>query len=231
MSDKLNKSNKIIIIKQADTILSEIIIGLSLLNDLKSIIMKKSLLTLAFALGALSLLNAQFTEVGGGVDFTSGYRFDKINLDENKSGNIAYSLLAIYKITVPVQVSPSVTLLFHNGPTEDGTGKAAVTTMMIDLNGHYIFNSLKRFQFYGIGGLDFLFAWKTDKWTGSPTEKEKINSLGLNAGVGSTMNLTDQLDLFLEAKFIVSKYLQFMANAGILLNIDWLKKHENNPKD
>ena len=41
------------------------------------------------------------------------------------------------------------------------------------------------------------------------------------------MKLTDQFDLYLEAKYIISKYGQFMLNAGILINIDWLKKHEN----
>jgi hypothetical protein len=41
------------------------------------------------------------------------------------------------------------------------------------------------------------------------------------------MKLTDQFDLYLEAKYILSKYPQFLLNAGILINIDWLKKHED----
>jgi hypothetical protein len=41
------------------------------------------------------------------------------------------------------------------------------------------------------------------------------------------MKLTEQFDLFGEIKYIISKYDQLMVNAGILVNIDWLKKNEN----
>jgi outer membrane protein X len=98
--------------------------------------------------------------------------------------------------------------------------------MMFDINGHYVFNSLDKFEFYGLTGLDVLLAWKNDKYAGSPAQKESDNALGLNLGLGSYMKLTNQFDLYLEAKYIFSKYHQFMLNAGILINIDWLKKHE-----
>jgi len=40
------------------------------------------------------------------------------------------------------------------------------------------------------------------------------------------MKLTEQIDLCGEAKYILSRYGQFMVNAGILINLDWLIKHE-----
>jgi hypothetical protein len=40
------------------------------------------------------------------------------------------------------------------------------------------------------------------------------------------MKLSEQLDLFLEAKYVLSKYGQFMVNAGVLLNLQWLAKNE-----
>jgi hypothetical protein len=52
------------------------------------------------------------------------------------------------------------------------------------------------------------------------------NALGLNLGAGTYMKMTEQLDLSLEAKYIVSKYDQFMLNVGILLNLQWLNKNE-----
>ena len=41
------------------------------------------------------------------------------------------------------------------------------------------------------------------------------------------MKMTEQLDIYGEVKYIISKYDQLMVNVGVLLNIDWLKKHEN----
>jgi hypothetical protein len=62
---------------------------------------------------------------------------------------------------------------------------------------------------------------------GSSTTKENDNAIGLNLGLGTYMKITEQLDLFVEAKYILSKYDQFMLNAGVLINLDWLKKNEN----
>jgi opacity protein-like surface antigen len=190
--------------------------------------MKKILLLMLIAVMAFSAANAQFTKVGGGLTFSSGYHFHNMNYNANKSGNIAISLKGIYKVSVPIEVSPSFTI-FYPHIVKDLNEKTTVTTMMFDLNGHYIFNSLDKFEFYGLAGLDILLAWKRDKYTGTGAAiyKESDNGLGLNLGAGSYMKLTDQFNLYLEAKYLLSKYDQFMVNAGILINIDWLKKHEN----
>jgi hypothetical protein len=189
--------------------------------------MKKILLVLLITVMVFPAVNAQFTKVGGGLTFSSGYHFHEMNFDYNKSGNLGLSVKSIYKITVPIQISPSLTFLHHL--QKDVGEKTGVTTMMFDLNGHYIFNSLNKFEFYGLAGLDILFAWKKTSFpgSGSPPQKESDNAFGLNLGVGSYMKLAKQFDLYLEAKYIVSKYHQFMLNAGILINVDWLKKHED----
>jgi hypothetical protein len=77
-----------------------------------------------------------------------------------------------------------------------------------------------------------LLAWKKDKFTPLTTgtgytQKEKDNALGLNLGLGTYMKLTEQMDLSVEAKYLVSKYHQFMLNVGVLINLDWLAKNEN----
>jgi opacity protein-like surface antigen len=195
--------------------------------------MKRILALILVAAMAVPSLNAQFTKVGGGLDFTSGYHFHNMNFNENKSGDLALSLKGIYKINVPIQISPSFTFLYpHVVKTSDimSTSKTVVTTMMFDINGHYIFNALDKFEFYGLAGLDVLLGWKkyTYKYQGSPTttSKESDNAFGLNLGAGSYMKITDQFNAFLEAKYIFSKYHQAMINAGVLINIDWLIKHE-----
>jgi len=102
---------------------------------------------------------------------------------------------------------------------------------MLDLNGHYVFNSLDRIEFYGLAGIDILLSFKRDvsSITGAPDEvfKEKDNGFGLNLGAGSYIMLTDQIDLSVEAKYLLSKYSQFMVSAGVLINLQWLSRHEN----
>lgn len=192
--------------------------------------MKKLLFSFLMAVTAFSVVNAQFTKIGGGLDFTSGYKFHKMDFVGNKSGNFAITLKGIYKINVPLQISPTFTFLFpHVYKTPDGYEKDIVTTMMLDVNGHYVFNSLDRFEFYGLAGLDVLLGWRNTKYTGETPYKESDNALGLNVGIGSNMKLTNQFDLYAEAKYLVSKYSQIMVNAGILINLDWLKKHEEKP--
>jgi hypothetical protein len=190
--------------------------------------MKRVLAFFLIAAMALPSLNAQFTKVGGGLAFTSGYYFHGMKYDYNKSGNIALNLKGIYKINVPVQIAPSFTFLYPH-TLKNINENTTVTTTMFDIDGHYVFNSLDKFEFYGIAGLDILLAWKRTKYLGTApaTYKESDNAFGLNVGAGSYMKLTDQFDLYFELKYLLSKRSQFMANAGILINIDWLKKHEN----
>jgi opacity protein-like surface antigen len=97
---------------------------------------------------------------------------------------------------------------------------------MFDINGHYVFNSLDRFEFYGLAGLNILFtSWK-EKPAGADVFKESDNALGFNLGAGTYIKISDQFDAFCEAKYVIGKYDQFMLNAGVLINLDWLIKHE-----
>ena len=74
---------------------------------------------------------------------------------------------------------------------------------------------------------ELIYYWPGKKILQVAFIKESDNTFGLNVGVGSCMKITEQFDLYLEAKYIVCKYHQFMINAGVLINLDWLKKHEN----
>jgi opacity protein-like surface antigen len=98
---------------------------------------------------------------------------------------------------------------------------------MFDINGHYIFNSLDQFEFYGLAGLDIMLAWKKEKYN-DEVFKEKDNALGLNIGLGTYMKITESFDIYAEGKYLFNnKYNQFMLNAGLLFNIEWMKKNEN----
>ena len=188
--------------------------------------MKKLVVTLLLMISVLSMANAQFTKIGGGLALSSGFPFHNMPWDYNKSGKIAVSFKGIYEISVPLHISPSLTI-FYPHIFKDQMSKITVSSMMFDINGHYVFNSLDKFEFYGLAGLDILLAKKKETYEGSPANTESDNALGLNLGVGTYMKITEQFDIFGEAKYIFSKYDQFMLNGGILLNIDWMKKHEN----
>jgi len=189
--------------------------------------MKKSLATLILSLTITALANGQFTKLGGSAGYSSGYYFHEMDWDYNRSGHFLGSLKGIYELSLPVHISPSLSFFIPNVYTDAGGSKYTVSTMMFDINGHYIFNSLDRFEFYGLAGLDFLFTWKKEK-VQDQTYKEKDNALGLNLGVGTYMKITESFDIYAEGKYLFNnKYNQFILNAGILFNIEWMKKNEN----
>jgi opacity protein-like surface antigen len=188
--------------------------------------MKKITLLIVSIILTLTTARSQFTKIGADISYGTGYYFHDMAFDYNKSGHLSLSVKSIYEISLPVHVSGTFGYFYPHITNLNGQ-KTTVSSMMFDINGHYVFNSLDKFEFYGLLGMDLLFTWKKDTYTGSETFKEKDNAPGLNLGAGTYMKLTDQFDLFLEAKYILSKYGQFMLNAGVLINIDWMIKHEN----
>jgi opacity protein-like surface antigen len=188
--------------------------------------MKKLYILLFISMTIFSTTNGQFTKIGGGLGFTTGFPFHQQTWDYNKSGKFDVSFKGIYELNLPIHISPSFAYFLPH-ISKQADMKTIVSSMMFDLNGHYVFNSLDRFEFYGLAGLDILLAWKKETFTGSPASKERDNALGLNLGAGTYMKITEQLDLYVEAKYVFSKYHQFMLNAGVLLNLQWLSKNEN----
>lgn len=189
--------------------------------------MKKYITVLILMISVSGITSAQFTKVGGGLAISSGFPFHQMDYAENRSGIMAVSFKGIYEISVPLHIAPSFTIFYPN-ITDAQFIKTSVSSMMFDVNAHYVFNSLDKYEFYGIGGLDILLAKKKETYEGSPTFKESDNALGLNLGVGTYMKITETMDIYGEAKYVFNnKYNQFMLNVGVLLNIDWMKKHEN----
>jgi len=189
--------------------------------------MKKLILTLVLIITVFGASNAQFTKVGGGLALSSGFPFHNQTWDANRSGIMAISFKGIYEISVPLHIAPSFTV-FYPHVTKEQLITTKVSSIMFDVNAHYVFNSLDKYEFYGIGGLDILLAAKKEKYEGSPAFKESDNALGLNLGIGTYMKMTETMDIYGEAKYVFNnKYNQFMLNVGVLLNIDWMKKNEN----
>jgi hypothetical protein len=187
--------------------------------------MKKPFLTLILSLSIVLVVNGQFTKLGGGPGFTSGYYFHEMEYDYNKSGHFLGYVKGIYELSLPVHISPSLSFFVPNVYKESDS-KYTVNTMMFDINGHYLFNSPDQFEFYGLAGLDIMFAWKKEKYF-EEVYKEKDNALGLNIGLGTYIKIAESFDICVEAKYLFNnKYNQFMLNAGILFTIARMKKNE-----
>lgn len=193
--------------------------------------MKKINILFILAILSFSAVNGQFTKVGGGLSYGTGFHFHNettgSGADLHRGPFAGIFMTGIYELNLPIHIAPSFTYFIpRTNEVLQGTftEKTRVSAMMFDLNGHYVLNSLDRFEFYGLAGLNITFAKL--KWLRSASSGTD-NALGLNLGVGTYMKMTEQLDLLVEAKYIVSKYDQLMLNIGILLNLQWLSKNEN----
>jgi opacity protein-like surface antigen len=194
--------------------------------------MKKLIVVLVLIISVYSVSSAQFTKVGGGLTYGTGFQFNNVTSPSyekelHKGPFAGIFITGIYELSLPFHISPSFTYFIPRTNTSS-TGyndvKTRVSSMMFDVNAHYVFNSLDRFEFYGLGGLNITLA--KIKWIGTSSSGAD-NALGLNLGAGTYMKMTEQFDLFGEVKYIFSKYDQLMVNVGILINVDWLKKNES----
>ncbi|HVN58343.1 MAG TPA: outer membrane beta-barrel protein [Bacteroidales bacterium] len=192
--------------------------------------MKKYLILIIILITTATSIKAQEKmRVGGGLVYTTGYHYDKVNSDANKSPFLGIFITGIYEMKLSIQLAPSLTYFIpHVYTLESGPStsiKSTVSAMMFDLNAHYVFNSLDRFEFYGLAGADILVTSRKETFNG----KEHDNALGLNLGAGSYIKATKQMLGFVEAKYVFSKYGQFMVNAGVLVNLTYIIKHSKEP--
>jgi opacity protein-like surface antigen len=195
--------------------------------------MKKFIVTFLLIISVPSLANAQFTKIGGGLTYGTGFHFNNVttppyDAELHRGPFAGIFLTGIYELTLPIHISPSFTYFLprtNKSTIATFAENTRVSAMMFDINGHYVFNSLDRFEFYGLAGLNIAFA--KIKWLGVNPSSGSDNAMGLNVGAGTYMKITEQFDLYGEVKYLVSKYDQFMVNVGVLINLDWLKKNEN----
>jgi opacity protein-like surface antigen len=197
--------------------------------------MKKMALILLAVIFIVPAAKSQFTKLGAGLGFNTGFHFNNEKFPDHKTGNPVIFLKGIYELSLPIHISPSISIFMPN-VTKVGdatyTSKLSIRAFSIDINGHYVFNSLDRFEFYGLAGLNFLLLGRKSSYESVDLPepqvfKEHDNAFGLNLGAGSYMKITDTFDCFVELKYILSSQGQFVATGGVLLNIDWMIKHEN----
>ncbi len=174
----------------------------------------------------------QLTKIGGGLSYNTGFYFNTENFSDHKTGNPVISATGIYEISLPLHLRPSLNVFIPKISKFEDLNipeKRVISAFSLDLDAHYVFNYLDRFEFYGLAGLNILYVrmkYKYDFQGETDILTSSNNALGLNLGAGSYIKIKDEFDLFVELKAILGNQIQGVVTAGILLNIDWMKKHE-----
>ena len=181
--------------------------------------MKKLIAIFLMMFAVLRMINGLLTKIGGGISLSNGFGFHDQLITGTSSGKIGISFKGIYKISEPFQISPSFCFFFPR-VTSVQTAKQTVTSVMFDIDGHYILNPSARIEFFALSGIDILYASEIYSSGGIPSNKETDNALGLNLGVGTSLKIS-------EKHLLSSRFSQFIVTAGALLNINLSKKNEN----
>jgi hypothetical protein len=194
--------------------------------------MKKTGIFIVMALLTFAAANGQHTRIGGGMTYGTGFHFNNEESGEladlNRSPFIGIFVTGTYKLNLPVSIAASFTYFIPRSneivQVVGGKVTSRVSSIMFDINGHWVFYSPGRMEFYALGGLDITFARL--KLSGF-SSGENDNAIGLNLGAGIYLKVVEQFGLFAEAKYIASKYDQVMLNAGVLFNLKWSGRKGN----
>ena len=197
--------------------------------------MRKLIFTYLVMITMLSPANAKFTIIGGGITGSTGIAWhNKDSIKSFRTTNPAITLKGIYEISTALHIEPSFTLFMphvRNHSFDIYSSKHTVSAMMFDINGQYIFNAPDKFQFYGLAGLNETIIgnkWELVKDGTEPcNSKESDYAFGLNLGAGTQIKITEHFNIYGEAKYIFSRYDQFIFSAGVLISIDRLIKRNN----
>lgn len=194
--------------------------------------MKRALIILVILFSGISVSYAQLTKLGGGASYNTGYYFNNEEFRDHKTGNPVISLISIYELSLPVHIKPSINVFIpriDKFEEFDYSEKRVVSAFSIDIDGHYVFNYLDRFEFYALGGFNILLVrmkYKYDFPGATDVSTSSNTALGLNLGGGTYIKIKDEFDAYFEIKAIAAKQLQAVISAGVLLNIEWMKKNQ-----
>lgn len=160
--------------------------------------MKKLIALLAFA----SLLFAPLAQAQShnsmSLGVSTGYLFDC----ENVQGGIFMHL----PIAKNWRVGASIDYAFSNHNRSN-----------LEISGdiHYLVPFAGRFSFYPLGGIAFQ-SWRGNAFQSDKSLSNTINKFGINLGAGFEMNLSRNLDLHIEGKYIfIDRFHQANISIGL----------------
>lgn len=196
--------------------------------------MKKIILSIILLAVIIPASFAQFTKIAASTSYNYNYHFNNEQFPDHLVTKLpALSFSAIYEVNLPIHIVPKINIYLPNVTKEDLVDyvyKTSVIGFSLDVDAHYVFNSLDKFELYGLGGINILYAHRkiTEEFGGQVnfSDTGNDNALGLNLGAGAYWMVKDEFDLFFEAKLIVASQVQLVGTFGILLNMETLWKKE-----
>ncbi|MDX9697507.1 MAG: outer membrane beta-barrel protein [Bacteroidales bacterium] len=169
---------------------------------MKKLILKISLITLFAGAFFINTSNAQPINVGGGL--VIGTSYPHFGLKVNGTYGMDFLLENL-------SASAAFTFFIPSTPVNTTYSRWA-----IDIDGHYKFYSMEKFDFYALAGINITSY--TEKWDDFLGDVHKTSGTkpGLNAGAGAIYKFTDNLKGFGEFKYIMGRYDQAEITFGVL---------------
>ena len=159
----------------------------------------KLLLMVLFATGLSVSAQAQF-RLGPSISFGS-------------DTDLGIGAKAKFDLDDQFKISPSFNFLASDS---ENTVLGKVSSTLFEINGdvHYAFSDNGSVLFYGLGGLNIVFA--SGKILG---ESFSDTDIGINLGVGGEYVIADKFNAFTEAKFGIGGVDQLLITAGIYFTV------------
>lgn len=195
--------------------------------------MRRLFFIVALAISVSQGLYGQTIQLGGGVHLGTGFKY-KLNSDNPAEGDsfdagkMGVFTTGRYDLGSPFKLSFTLNYCipeYVDGVLSDVEYRHSVSSISTDFNLLYTFYQTGSLQFYGIGGMVLQFVGYKYRERYTPVDSEEVvtfidkqvdNTIGLNIGVGSNLRIAEKSSLFLEAKYLVSPFKQFVLNGGIL---------------
>lgn len=169
---------------------------------MKKLVLKISLIVLFAGTLFINTSNAQPINVGGGLVFGTSYPHFGLKV------NGTYGMDFLLK---NLSASAAFTYFVPSTPSSITYNRWA-----IDVDGHYKFYTLNKFDFYALAGINITsYSTKWDDFLGD-VHKTSGTKPGVNAGAGALFGISDNIKAFGEFKYIMGRYDQAEITLGVL---------------
>jgi hypothetical protein len=164
---------------------------------MKKFVLKITLITLFVGALFINTSNAQPINIGGGI--VIGTSYPHFGLKVNGTYGMDFLLENL-------SASAAFTFFIPSTP-----GVVTYNRWAIDIDGHYKFFTLEKFDFYALAGIN-LASYSTK----IGTVKDPSFKPGVNAGAGALFGITENIRAFGEFKYIMGILDQAEITIGVL---------------
>lgn len=169
---------------------------------MKKLILKISLIALFAGTFFINTSNAQPINIGGGV--VIGTSYPHFGLKVNGTYGMGFLLENLTG-------SAAFTYFFPSTPAYTTYNRWA-----FDIDGHYKFYSLEKFDFYALAGINISnYSYRVDN-NFIPDTKYSKTKPGLNVGAGALFGISENIKAFGEFKYIMGYNDQAELTLGVL---------------